>query len=104
MSFGSVAGHAFFFLRRAAVTVRGAADADSPLAGREAIAKTDINLRPDPSRSNQPVGKVEWRSRVRILKMKGNWAEIEILERGRESRDQDANARGWVDRDFLDLQ
>lgn len=97
-----LATHSFFGRRTA--TVRGEADIDSPLAGREAIAKTDINLRPDPSRSNQPVGKVEWRSRVRILKTKGNWAEIQILQRGRESRAPDSSDRGWVDKDFLDLQ
>ncbi len=83
---------------------RRSADGNFTLVGREAIAKTDINLRPDPSLGNQRVGIVEWRSRVRIIKTKGNWAEIEIIERGRESDDPAASSRGWVDQNLLDLQ
>ncbi|MEJ7710173.1 MAG: SH3 domain-containing protein [Pyrinomonadaceae bacterium] len=96
-----LATHSYF--SRALSNTRGA-DSNSPLAGREAIAETDINLRPDPSLSNQRVGIVEYRSRVRIIKTKGNWAEVEIIERGREPSDLSGSSRGWVDQNFLDLQ
>lgn len=96
-----LATHAYFGRRSTAVSN---AETDSPFAGRVAVAKTDINLRPTPSRNNQALGRVEWKSRVRILQTRGNWAEIEILERGRISRDSSTSDRGWVDRSYLDLQ
>lgn len=101
LSGGLLATHSYFG-RRGVVISSG--DADSPFAGREAVAKTDINLRPTPSRSNQSLGRVEYKSRVRILQTRGNWAEIEILQRGRVSRDSSVSDRGWVDRNYLDLQ
>lgn len=74
--------------------------------GREAVAKTDINLRPDPSRSGKPIGLVEGNSRVRIIGVKGNWAQVEILQHGRDPRDAPPSVgtanRGWLDQGLLD--
>lgn len=71
---------------------------------REGAMTRDLNLRPDPSTDNHPVGVVEKGSRVRVLDVKNDWYEIQILEHGREPDNNSLSAeRGWVKKHYVDL-
>jgi serine/threonine protein kinase len=69
--------------------------------GREGVARTDVNLRSDPSISNAPVGMVELGSRVKILSVNNSWYEIQVLQHGREKDDPSSSDRGWINRRFI---
>jgi uncharacterized protein YgiM (DUF1202 family) len=70
--------------------------------GREGvIATTDVNLRPDPSTANQPVGVAERGSRVRVLSVNDQWYEVQVIEHGRERRDPDSLDRGWIRKSYI---
>ncbi|HVG39752.1 MAG TPA: SH3 domain-containing protein, partial [Pyrinomonadaceae bacterium] len=101
-----LATHTYFSRRHQRVTdvTRGGGGAADQLSdvGREALARTDINLRPDPSRNNKPIGLVEGNSRVRIIGVKGNWVQVEILRHGRDDYDPASADRGWVDQLYLE--
>ena len=71
------------------------------VVGREGITTTDLNLRPDPSADNQPIGLAENGSRVRVLTANNNWYEVQVLQHGRPKTDQYTSDRGWVNKKFL---
>ncbi len=73
------------------------------MVGREGRAITDVNLRPEPSTNNTPVGLAEQGSRVRVLSISNNWYEVQVLEHGRDKIDPDSRDRGWVHRRFLNF-
>lgn len=66
-------------------------------------ANTDVNLRPEPNLSNQPIGVVTRNSRVRIVKTQNNWYQVDVLEQGRERSDAAAATRGWLNGKYVDL-
>jgi len=66
-------------------------------------ANTDINLRPEPSADNRPVGLVTKDSRVRILRSQNNWYQVEILEQGRQIDQPLATNRGWLHGRYVTL-
>jgi len=69
--------------------------------GREGITTTDLNLRADPSRDNQPIGLAENGSRVKVLAVNSNWYEVQVLQHARPKTDQYTADRGWVDKKYL---
>lgn len=66
-------------------------------------ANTDINLRPEPSADNDPIGVVTKNSRVRIVKTQNNWYQVEVLEQGRDRGMPLATNRGWLNKRYVDL-
>lgn len=94
-----LATHAYFSRRHQQTTDQTDTPSD---IGREALARTDINLRPEPNLNNQRIGVVEENSRVRIIGVRGNWMQVQILQHGREGYDPSSADRGWVDQRFLD--
>jgi serine/threonine protein kinase len=73
----------------------------SEAVGIEGFVRTDVRLRPDPSTSNRPLGIVTNGSRVRVLSVKNNWYEIQVLQQGRD--DPQAGDRGWINKRFFGL-
>ncbi|HUE81971.1 MAG TPA: serine/threonine protein kinase [Pyrinomonadaceae bacterium] len=71
------------------------------VVGREGWTTTDVNLRPDPSASNPPVGLATLGSRVKILKVSNNWFEVQVLEHGRPKLDPALADRGWLNGRFV---
>lgn len=75
----------------------------NPFATRTGRANTDINLRPDPSVNNEPIGMVTKNSRVRIVKIQNNWYQVDVLEQGRPRDQQLPTNRGWLNGKYIDL-
>ena len=73
----------------------------NPFAVRTGRANTDINLRPEPSANNEPIGLVTKNSRVKIFRTQNNWHEVEVLEQGRDV--QSEARRGWLSGRYVDL-
>ncbi len=71
------------------------------VVGREGWTTTDVNLRPDASASNPPVGVAPLGSRVKILKVSNNWFEVQVLEHGRPKTDPNSADRGWLNGRFV---
>ena len=69
--------------------------------GREGVTTTDVNLRPDASTVNPPVGMAEVGSRVKVLSANNNWYEVQVLEHGRAKSDPFTSDRGWVNKKFV---
>lgn len=66
-------------------------------------AKTDVNLRPSPSLTNDPVGVVSKGAKVKIVGKQDNWLEIDIIESGRPDDNSQNAQHGWVDRRYIDI-
>jgi hypothetical protein len=81
-------------------TVQSSAQSDA-VAGSEARALTDVNLRMDSSLAGPVVGVVERGSLVKILSVKNNSYEVMILEHGRPKEDPSSQDRGWMNKRFL---
>ncbi|OLE55911.1 MAG: hypothetical protein AUG51_00990 [Acidobacteria bacterium 13_1_20CM_3_53_8] len=76
------------------------------VVGHTGTTTSDVNLRPDPSMSNQPVGLAEGGSRVRIISVGGssnNWYEVEILQHSREKADPNSLDRGWINKRWINV-
>lgn len=71
------------------------------VVGREGTTITDVNLRPDASTSNTPIGLAENGSRVKILSTNSNWYEIQVMEHGRAKTDPFSSDRGWINKRFV---
>ena len=74
---------------------------NSQPGGREMITQMDVNLRVGPSISEVSIGRLEKGARVRVLRLEGAWAEIEIVERGNPRLDEGGATRGWINGRFL---
>ncbi|MDQ3321018.1 MAG: serine/threonine protein kinase [Acidobacteriota bacterium] len=68
------------------------------------IANTDVNLRPSASAAGEPLGVVPQNSRVRIVKLKDNWYEIDVVEFSRPKEKPSDAEHGWVNKRFIDVQ
>lgn len=66
-------------------------------------AKTDVNLRPSPSLTNNPIGLVTKDSKVKIVGKQDNWLEIDIIENGRPPDNSQNAQHGWVDKRYIDI-
>ncbi len=68
-----------------------------------AVANTDIYLRSAPNTDNDPVGLVTKNSKVRIVKSRDNWYQVDVIEQARP-RDNPTNAtRGWLNGKYIDI-
>lgn len=74
---------------------------DAFVVGREGLTTTDVNLRPEASASNTPIGLAENGSRVKILSTSSNWYEVQVLEHGRAKTDPYSSDRGWINKKFV---
>lgn len=75
--------------------------ANTFIVGREGVTTTDVNLRPDPGMSSDPVGKAEQGSRVRVLSVNNNWYEVQVMQHSRQKDDPFSSDRGWVNKKYL---
>lgn len=75
----------------------------SSVAQKTGTANTDVNLRPEPSISNDPIGVVTKYSRVKIISERNNWYEIDIIEQGRQADNSITTGRGWVYGRYIDI-
>ena len=66
-------------------------------------ANTDINLRPSPNTSNDPIGLVTQNSKLRIVKIENNWYQVDVLEQGRQRDEQLQTTRGWLYGRYVDI-
>lgn len=71
------------------------------ITGKEGFTTTDLNLRPDPSAENQPIGLAENGSRVKVIAVNSNWYEVQVLQHARPKADQFTSDRGWVNKKYL---
>lgn len=71
------------------------------IVGREGVTTTDVNLRPDASAANMPIGLAEFGSRIKVLSIDNNWYEVQVLEHGRAKTDQYSSDRGWINKKFV---
>jgi len=69
--------------------------------GKEGVTTTDVNLRPDASTSNSPIGLAEYGSRIKILSFNDNWYEVQVIEHGRTKTDPFSSDRGWINKKFV---
>jgi serine/threonine protein kinase len=72
-------------------------------SGKEGVAITDINLRPEPNINNQPFGVVTKDSRVRIRETRNDWYYVDVLEQGRVPNEPVRSDQGWVYGEYVDL-
>jgi hypothetical protein len=71
------------------------------VVGREGVTTTDVNLRPDASTANSPIGIAEIGSKVKVLNANSNWYEVQVLEHGRAKTDPYSSDRGWINKKFV---
>jgi len=76
----------------------------NPFAAEIRVAKTDVNLRPEPSPNNEAYGVVTKNSRVRVVKKQGDWYQVDVVEQGREVDPPLAVTRGWLHGRYLELE
>jgi serine/threonine protein kinase len=100
MAFAGILLATHYYVRRQRASNPPPASEPSVEIGREGVVKTDVRLRPDPSMNNRSVGIVTNGSRARVLSVKNNWYEIEVLQQGRD--DPNSADRGWINKRFLE--
>lgn len=71
------------------------------IIGREGVTTSDVNLRPNASAANQPIGLAENGSRVKVLSSADNWYEVQVLEHGRPKADPFTSDRGWINKRYV---
>jgi serine/threonine protein kinase len=74
---------------------------DMFVVGREGTTTTDVNLRPDASSANTPIGLAENGSRVKILTVNNSWYEVQVTQHGRPKTDPYSSDRGWINKKFV---
>ncbi len=79
------------------------ADIRSPFKTQEAVANTDIYLRPNPNTDNDPIGLVTKNSKVRIVTAQNNWYQVDVIEQGRPKPQTASATRGWLNGKYLDI-
>ncbi len=76
----------------------------NPFAAQVGVAKTDVNLRPEPNPNNDPLGVVTRNSRVRVVKKEGDWYQVDVVEQGREVTPPLSVNRGWLHGRYLTME
>jgi serine/threonine protein kinase len=79
------------------------ADIRLPFKTQEAVANTDIYLRPAPNTDNDPIGLVTKNSKVRIVTTQNNWYQVDVIEQGRAKPQTASATRGWLNGKYLDI-
>lgn len=75
----------------------------NPFKKQNAVANTDVYLRPSPNTDNEPIGLVTKNSKVRIVNSQNNWYQIDVIEQGRERPSPVSARRGWLNGKYLDI-
>jgi hypothetical protein len=60
-----------------------------------------VNLRPDASSANTPIGLAEVGSKVKVLNIDDNWYEVQVLAHGRTKIDPYSSDRGWINKRYV---
>lgn len=76
----------------------------NPFAPELRVAKTDVNLRPEPNPNNEPLGVVTKYSRVRVVKKEGDWYQVDVVEQGRDVDPPLTTNRGWLHGRYLEQE
>jgi hypothetical protein len=71
--------------------------------GGEPVTSSDVNLRDDATLAGAVIGRAEKGSRVRILTVRNNSVEVQVLQHSRTKTDPDSSDRGWINRRYLDF-
>lgn len=73
--------------------------------GRQAVTKTDVNLRAGPNSQTEIVGLAEFGSKIQVLSTNTNnsWCEVQVIQHSRPKKDPESSDRGWMNRTFLDF-
>ncbi|MCA1592857.1 MAG: serine/threonine protein kinase [Acidobacteria bacterium] len=87
-------------LRTGANGSRSADNSSSPV-GHDFVTTSNVNLREGPSASYAIVGLAEINSTVRVLKVSGNWYQVNIIEHGQPKRDGGSSEQGWLNSSLL---
>jgi hypothetical protein len=69
--------------------------------GKQGVTTTDVNLRPDASAANGPIGLAESGSKVKVLSADNNWFEVQIVEHARPKTEPYSSDRGWVNKRYV---
>lgn len=76
----------------------------NPLAVKEGVANSDVNIRADSGVDNDIIGLVPKGSKVRILDSKDNWMKVEITELSRPKNNPTDKEQGWVNKKYINIQ
>jgi uncharacterized protein YgiM (DUF1202 family) len=82
--------------RQGQTTQTGAGGARAAVVGSEHFAVVDVNIRKGPDSSYDKIGLAESGSRVKVLKVSGNWYQVQVVEHSRPKADPDSADEGWV--------
>lgn len=88
----------YFFRGRPIWRNQPTSTTNDPFIGREGTTTTNVNLRPEPNISKNPIGIVEKDSTVKILAVNGNWYQVQVTKRPRPRSEPD---QGWIYKDFV---
>jgi Bacterial SH3 domain len=69
--------------------------------GKQGVTITDVNLRPNASAANGPIGLAESGSKVKVLSADNNWYEVQIVEHARPKTEPYSSDRGWVNKRYV---
>ncbi len=98
-----VFGSALYFTHSLLKNAGLVPDISTVFSSKTGRANTDINLRPEPSVNNEPIGLVTRNSRLRIVKTQNNWYQVDVIEQGRARDDQLRTTRGWLNGRYVDI-
>ncbi len=82
-------------------TSRQATDNPPSPVGHEFLTTTDLYLRAGPSTSYDSIGLAEGNSSVKVLKVNGNWYQVNVVEHGRQKKDAGSADQGWLNSAYL---
>jgi serine/threonine-protein kinase len=73
--------------------------------GRQAVTKTDVNLRAGPNSQTEIVGLAEFGSKIQVISTNSNnnWCQVQIIQHSRPKKDPNSSDIGWLNRTFLDF-
>ncbi|HSQ23191.1 MAG TPA: protein kinase [Pyrinomonadaceae bacterium] len=73
--------------------------------GRQAVTKTDVNLRAGPNSQTDIIGLAEFGSKVQVLNTNtnNNWCEVQVIQHSRPKKDPTSSDRGWMNRTYLNF-
>jgi hypothetical protein len=74
--------------------------------GRQAVTKTDVNLRAGPNGQTEIVGLAEFGSKIQVISINpnnNNWCQVQIIQHSRPKKDPNSSDIGWLNRSFLDF-
>lgn len=74
--------------------------------GRQAVTKTDVNLRAGPNSQTEIVGLAEFGSKIQVISVNpanNNWCQVQIIQHSRPKKDPSSSDTGWLNRTYLDF-